>query len=246
MLGIERNINGSCSIKLNFRLYEGKFIQRLNRFLAEIDMNGQKVLAHLPNSGRMLTVLFPNCRVFLVKKESAKRKSKYTMFAVQHNDISIIVDTRFANKITRTLIENKVFTPFRRYRVVKENVLINSSRIDFLLERNGRKFYLEVKSVSYVVNGVAMFPDAPTLRGRKHLKTLMKCLKEKFEAGVLFTVQRPDAKIVKPCYEIDLEFSNLLKDAHEKGLKIFTQMLVFKPPNKVQAYISVPKFSFQP
>ena len=234
----------SLTVKLSFKLLKGKFVKRLNRFMAEIELDGEKFLAHLPNSGRMLTVLSPKCEAFVKEENSPNRKSKYTMFAVKRENIPIIVDTRFANKLTKTLIEKRLFPPLRKYRVLKENVSKNSSRIDFLLGRNGQRFYLEVKSVSYVVNEVAMFPDAPTLRGRKHVQILIKCLNEGFKAGVLFTLQRPDARIIKPCYEIDPEFSKLLETAYKRGLKIFTQTLIFQPLSNVKIEVLSPEFSF--
>ena len=234
----------SLTVKLSFKLLKGKFVKRLNRFMAEIELDGEKFLAYLPNSGRMLTVLSPKCEAFVKEENSPNRKSKYTMFAVKRENIPIIVDTRFANKLTKTLIEKRLFPPLRKYRVLKENVPKKSSRIDFLLGRNGQRFYLEVKSVSYVVNEVAMFPDAPTLRGRKHVQTLIKCLKEGFKAGVLFTLQRPDARIIKPCYEIDPEFSKLLENAYKRGLNIFTQTLIFQSLSNVKIEVLSPEFSF--
>ena len=234
----------SLTVKLSFKLLKGKFVKRLNRFMAEIELDGEKFLAHLPNSGRMLTVLSPKCEAFVKEANSPNRKSKYTMFAVKRENIPIIVDTRFANKLTKTLIEKRLFPPLRKYRVLKENVPKNSSRIDFLLGRNGQRFYLEVKSVSYVVNEVAMFPDAPTLRGRKHVQTLIKCLNEGFKAGILFTLQRPDARIIKPCYEIDPEFSKLLENAYKRGLNIFTQTLIFQSLSNVKIEVLSPEFSF--
>jgi len=234
----------STTVKLSFKLLQGKFVRRLNRFLAEIELNKEKVLAHLSNSGRMLTVLFPECEAYLQEKRSPKRKSKYTMFTIKHHNTPIIVDTRFANKITKTLIDRGLFPPLRKYRVLKENVLKDGSRLDFLLGRDGQRFYLEVKSVSYIIDGVAMFPDAPTLRGRRHVQTLMKCLKEGFKVGILFTLQRPDAEIVKPCYEIDPKFSKLLEATYKKGLNIFTQTLIFQPPSDIKIEVLKPKFSF--
>ena len=232
----------SLTVKLSFKLLKGKFIKRLNRFMAEIELDGEKFLAHLPNSGRMLTVLSPKCEAFVKEENSPNRKSKYTMFAVRRENIPIIVDTRFANKLTKTLIDKGLFPPLRKYRVLKENVSRNNSRIDFLLGRNGQRFYLEVKSVSYVINGVAMFPDAPTSRGRRHVETLIKCVEEGFDAGILFTVQRPDADKLRPCYEIDLKFSELVAKALESGVKVFTQLFIFEPIDTVKVIFSKPKF----
>lgn len=232
----------SLTVKLSFQLFRGSFIRRLNRFLVEIKLDEKKVLAHLPNSGRMLTVLSPNCEAFVRKANSSNRKSKYTMFAVRREGIPIIVDTRFATKLTKTIIDKGLFPPLRKYRVLRENVPKNNSRIDFLLGRNGQRFYLEVKSVSYVINEVAMFPDAPTKRGQKHVKALIEYKREGFSAGILFTVQRPDAKLLRPCYEIDQKFSELIGKAIKIGVKIFTQTFIFDPLDKVKVIFLKPTF----
>ncbi|RLI20727.1 hypothetical protein DRO54_05530 [Candidatus Bathyarchaeota archaeon] len=131
----------------------------------------------------------------------------------------------------------------RKYRILKENAVKDNSRIDFLLGRNGQRFYLEVKSVSYVIDKVALFPDAPTLRGRKHLEALIKCRREGFNAGILFNVQRPDAEILRPCHEIDSKFSELIKKAVENGVKVFTQTLIFHPMDTVEVIFHKPVFS---
>lgn len=232
----------TLTVKLGFKLLRGTFNRRLNRFLAEIELDNERVLAHLPNSGRMLTVLSPKCEAYVKQENASNRKTKYTMFAVKRENTPIIVDTRFANKVTKMLIDRSLFPPLRKYRVLKENILKNNSRIDFLLGRNGQRYYLEVKSVSYVVNGTAMFPDAPTLRGQKHVKALMECLKEGFNAGILFAVQRPDAERLRLCREIDPKFSELTAKAIEKGVKIFTQTLIFEPVNTVKIIFSKPEF----
>ena len=234
----------SLTVKLGFKLLKGTFNKRMNRFLAEIELNNRKVLAHLPNSGRMLTVLSPGCEAYVKTENASNRKTKYTMFAVKRENLPIIVDTRFANKVVKMLIDRSLFPPLRKYRVLKENTLKNNSRIDFLLGRNGQRFYLEVKSVSYVINGVAMFPDAPTMRGRKHIETLIKCLREGSNAGILFAVQRPDAEKLRPCHEIDPKFSQLIAKAIGEGMKIFTQTLIFEPTNTVRIVFSKPKFSY--
>ncbi|MHA1712141.1 MAG: DNA/RNA nuclease SfsA, partial [Candidatus Freyarchaeota archaeon] len=193
----------SIVMELGERLYEGIFLRRLNRFMAEVELDGRRVLAHLPNSSRMLTVLLSHAKAFVVKRERPGRKSGYTMFAIERRHVPIIVNTRFANKVTKAMIDRSLFPPLRKYRVLRQNVRVDDPLIDFLLGRNGQRLYLEVKSVSYVVNGVAMFPDAPTIRGQRHIKVLMHCVKQGFHAGILFTVQRPDATVVRPCYEID-------------------------------------------
>jgi sugar fermentation stimulation protein A len=120
---------------------------------------------------------------------------------------------------------------------------VNHSLLDLLLRNGERQFFLEIKCVTHIVEGVAMFPDAPTLRGRKHLQTLMGLVEQGFDAGILFSVQRPDAKRIRPYHEMDPLFSQLLKEATEKGVRVFTQTLTFKRPDTVEAKANSPTFS---
>jgi len=231
------------SIKILERLETGTFLRRLNRFMVEVELRGNKVLAHLPNSGRLRAVLVPRANVFLQSRRHAGRESAYDLFAVDCLGVPVIVDTRFSTLAVKMAIEEKVLPLLEDYQVVDENMKVNHARLDFLLQRGDHRFFLEVKCVTQVVDHVAMFPDAPTLRGRKHLDCLTK-LTDRFEAGLLFSVQRPDASILRPNYEIDQLFSELLQKAAKNGVKIFSLMLVFRPPDTVELRPDVPAFSF--
>jgi sugar fermentation stimulation protein A len=232
------------AINITEKLETGVFLRRLNRFMTEVELHGQKTLAHLPNSGRLVTVLIPQAKVYLQKRCRAGRKSSYDLFAVEPLGVPVIVDTRFSTLAVKAAIEKKLFKPFENYRVAGENVKVNRSRLDVLLKQDARCFFLEVKSVTHIIDGVAMFPDAPTLRGRKHLRCLMSLKEQGFDAGILFSVQRPDAKILKPNYEIDQQFSELLKKVADKNVKIFTLTSVFKPPGIIELKANIPAFSF--
>jgi len=233
-----------ASINITEKLETGIFLRRLNRFMTEVKLHGQKTLAHLPNSGRLLTVLIPQAKVYLQKRCQAERKSSYDLFAVEPSGVPIIVDTRFSTLAVKAAIEKKLFKPFQNYRVTGENVKVNQSRLDVLLKQDTRCFFLEIKYVTHIIDGVAMFPDAPTLRGRKHLQCLIKLIEQGFDTGILFSVQRPDATILKPNYEIDQQFSELLKKAADKNVKIFILMSVFKPPATIELKANIPAFSF--
>ncbi len=232
------------SINITENLETGTFLHRLNRFMTEVELHGQKTLAHLPNSGRLLTVLIPQAKVYLQKRCHAGRKSSYDLFAVERLGVPIIVDTRFSTLAVKAAIEKKLFKPFENYRVAGENVKVNQSRLDVLLKQDHQSFFLEVKSVTHVIDGVAMFPDAPTLRGSKHLRCLISLKEQGFDAGILFSVQRPDATVLKPNYEIDQQFSELLRKAVDKNVKIFTLMSVFKPSDTIELKANIPAFSF--
>lgn len=234
----------SFSIELKERLENGFFVCRLNRFMVEVKVKGKSILAHLPNSGRLATVLAPNSKVFLLRRQGEKRKSCYDLFAVKRYGLPIIVDTRFSTFAAKTAIQHEWIDGLRDYKIVSENARVNGALLDFQLSQNNEKYFLEVKSVTHVKNNVAMFPDAPTQRGRKHVKTLISLKRRELNCGILFSVQRPDAIVLKPNYKIDPEFSKLLREASEKGVEIFTFSLIFKFPNEVEVKPNLPKFSF--
>jgi sugar fermentation stimulation protein A len=158
--------------------------------------------------------------------------------------VPIIVDTRFSSVAARTSVQKGLIKSLKGYRVVKENVRANGSFLDLLLQRDEQKFFLEIKCVTHVVNGVAMFPDAPTKRGRKHVNTLMHLVEQGYDSGIFFSVQRPDAERIRPYREMDPLFERHLRKAVEKGVKVFTEMLVFKPYSMVELRADFPPFSF--
>jgi sugar fermentation stimulation protein A len=233
------------SIELKENLEVGFFRRRLNRFMVEVNVGSETVLAHLPNSGRLVTVLIPNSKVFLRRRAGEQRKSCYDLFVVETLGLPVIVDTRFSNSATKIAIQHGLINSLKGCRVIGENVRVNNALLDFQLECDSKKFFLEVKSVTHVENGVAMFPDAPTLRGRKHLNSLMHLKKLGQHCGILFSVQRPDATILKPNYKIDPKFSGLLEEAIRKGVEIFTCTSVFKEPNKIEILPNLPKLSLK-
>jgi sugar fermentation stimulation protein A len=230
-------------IKLREKLKTGVFLSRLNRFMVEAQLGNSRVLAHLPNSGRLVTVLVPEATAFLQQQSPVGRKSSYDLFAVEHSGVPIIVDTCFSTIAAQTAIKEGLFDSLRGFQVLRSNARVNNSLLDLLLRSGERKFFLEIKCVTHVVDGVAMFPDAPTQRGRKHLKTLIALTEKGIDAGLLFSVQRPDAKRIRPYHEMDPLFSQFLKEATEKGVKIFTQTLIFKRPDTVEVKADSPVFS---
>ena len=231
-------------IRLHERFERGVFLSRLNRFMVEVEVHGKTALAHLPNSGRLLTVLVPNAEVFLIRQPRTGRKSGYDLFAVQRSHVPIIVDTRFSSVAARTSVQKGLIKSLKGYRVVKENTRVNGSLLDLLLQRGKQKFFLEIKCVTHVADKVAMFPDAPTKRGRKHVNTLIRLVEQGYDSGILFSVQRPDAEKIRPYREIDPMFEQILREAVEKGVKVFTEMLVFKPSGVVELKADFPPFSF--
>ncbi|MEM1550530.1 MAG: DNA/RNA nuclease SfsA, partial [Candidatus Bathyarchaeia archaeon] len=199
-------------IPINFELIQGKFIRRLNRFMALAEVEGKQIHAHLPNSGRLATTLHPGVKLYLRRvKSTSSRKSAYSILAANHNNnIPVIVDAQFSNYLVRGAIEEELINGLVGYRIIRENIRPGDSnvRLDFLLVDDGNSLYLEVKSVTHVVDGFALFPDAPTLRGKRQLLEMLKLLKDGFEAGLMFSVQRPDATYIKPNCDVDPGFAN--------------------------------------
>lgn len=233
------------SIKLKEKLETGVFVCRLNRFMVKVKVRGETVLSHLPNSGRLVTVLAPDSKVFLRRRMGEKRKSCYDLFIVERFGLPIIVDTRFSTFAAKTTIEHGWIGALRGYKVTSENVRVNGALLDFQLSHNHEKYFLEVKCATHVENDVAMFPDAPTQRGRKHVKSLMNLKRRGQNCGILFSVQRPDATVLKPNYKIDPKFSELLREAFKEGVEIFTISLVFRVPDEIEVKPNLPNFSFK-
>ncbi|WKY47240.1 DNA/RNA nuclease SfsA [Eubacteriaceae bacterium ES3] len=199
----------------NQPLVEGVFISRLNRFLAEVLIDGQNNEVHVPNTGRMRELLLPGAGIILSYNPSVKRKTDYTLLAVSYRGIWVSVDSGLANSLAEDYLQERTdITDVRR------EVVYKNSRFDFFCQKNEKPCYYEVKSVNLVVDGIAKFPDAPTKRGSKHLLELMDANKNGFLAGVLFFVMRSDAKAFSPNVETDSEFSRLLGQCHSLGLEL--------------------------
>lgn len=238
----------ALTVGLDFNPVKGRFLQRINRFKVLVEIDGEEFYAHLPNSGRLITALRYGARAYLKRVEDGfSGKNPYRLFAVQPGGIPIIVDAHFSNIIAKIAVEHDLIDDLAGYRVYKENFRLDEhvgTRLDLMLKRGLDKFYVEVKSVTHVVNGAALFPDAPTLRGRRHVKRLTELARCGFKCGIIFSVQRPDAIIMKPNAEIDRQFAELLREAVDKGIKIFTLNSTFQPPRNVRIEPNKPIFIF--
>lgn len=199
----------------NQPLLPGLFKKRLNRFLAEVLIDGQKHGVHVPNTGRMRELLLTDAKVLVSYNPAPERKTDYTLRAVMHKGVWVSVDSGLANKIAAQYLGQRPDITELQAEVTYKN-----SRFDFYARKNGNAIYYEVKSVNLLLDGIAKFPDAPTKRGAKHLLELMDAYENGFGAGVLFFVMRADAKAFSPNWDTDSEFSRLLGQCHSLGLEI--------------------------
>ncbi len=198
---------------------EALFLERLNRFLASVILNDRVINCFLPNPGRLRELLTPRAKMLLMPHEEPGRKTNFDSAAIYHDDILVSIDSRVPNKLIHEALTNGELEAFSGYRDVRAEYVYGDSRFDFLLTSPGRCL-LEVKSCTLVRDGVALFPDAPTERGRRHMEHLIEAKKEGFRSCVIFVVQRSDAKRFSPNREMDEAFSNALERARDSGVEI--------------------------
>lgn len=196
----------------------GKFVKRLNRFVAKVEVAGEEVLAHVPNSGRMKELLFPGNQVIIEDQAREGRKTPYDLIMVDYDGFLVSIDSRLPNYLVEETINQGKLTGFEGLRVERREVIFGESRLDIKLTGEGEGF-AEVKSVTLVNDGIAMFPDAPTSRGARHLRELIKAHQEGYLAYVIFLVQRNDATAFTPNDPTDPEFGATLRDAVANGVK---------------------------
>jgi sugar fermentation stimulation protein A len=202
-------------------LVEGVFIERLNRFAALVDINGKQEMIHVANSGRMRELFVPGYRVLLKYRPGGHRKTKYDLALVDIGAGLASADARLPNALVREALDAGRLPQFAAYPQVRPESTFGESRLDFLLEGPEGKYYVETKSVTLVVDGVGLFPDAPTSRGVKHLKSLEQALAEGHRAAAIFVIQRGDAQSFSTSDDSDPEFAVALRHAMAAGVETF-------------------------
>lgn len=204
-------------------LIPGKLIKRYKRFLADVELdNGDIVTAHCPNSGRMTTCVGSDWPVLLSLHDSPHRKLKYTLEMTNNGQTWIVVNTNRANDLAYEAICNGVIKSVNYPTILREKKYGKNSRIDILAQSPSETCYIEVKSVTLInTNGQYAFPDAPTERGRKHLKELSDMVKQGHRAILLFVIMREDGTDFTPAKDIDPEYSHLLAESIKSGVECY-------------------------
>lgn len=201
-------------------LVAGRFEQRVNRFRVTVTADGHSVDAHLPNSGRLRELLTPGRPCWLDPRNSPGRKTDYDLKLVEYGDALVSVDARLPNPLFAEALEQGRLDPFRAYQEFDREVSLGRSRLDFRLMRPGGILWVETKSVTLVEEGVALFPDAPTARGTRHVEELTRVVSEGARAAIVFIVQRPDARRFTPHDGADPLFGRALRRAAEAGVAV--------------------------
>ena len=207
-------------MRLPHPLIPGTLIRRYQRFLADVQLpDGEVVTAHCPNSGSMRGCNAPGSRVLLSESPNPNRKLRYTWELVEADGRWVGINTGLPNKLVREAIENGTISELQGYEVIRPEVPYGDhSRIDLLLEGKMGRCWVEVKNVTLVEDGVALFPDAVTTRGQKHLRELMAVANNGERGVIFFVVQHGGGNAVAPADVIDPEYGRLLLLAVAKGV----------------------------
>jgi len=209
-------------LKWSEPLIEATILKRYKRFLADVDLNGQIITAHVPNTGSMQSCWEPNWKCALTLSKNPTRKLPYTLELTHNGETWIGVNTGNANKLAKIWLTQGLLPELAGYTTVVPEKKIGQSRIDFYLEDHPSHppCYVEVKNVTLKLNGEAQFPDSVTERGQKHLKELIEIKKSGLRAAMLFIVQREDVQKFRPAVSFDPQYATLLQEAKNLGVEI--------------------------
>ncbi len=199
-------------------VYEATFLERPNRFISYVNLDGEKTVCHVKNTGRCKELLTPGARVLIQHSDNPARKTAYDLIAVYKGDILINMDAAAPNSVVGEWLMAGGLGEVPTY--LKAEKTWGASRFDFYAEFGGRKMFLEVKGVTLEDGGVARFPDAPTERGVKHLRELAACLQEGYEAAVVFVIQMKGVHLFTPNWATHAAFGTALQEAAAAGVKV--------------------------
>lgn len=212
------------------KLIHGKLIKRYKRFLADVELDdGTEVVAHCTNSGTMKSCLETGAEVYLTPVNDPKRKTKFTWEMIRINGDWIGINTGNPNILAYEAIKKNEIPGLTDYTSVTREVKYGDSRFDVFAENEHEKCFVEVKNVTLKEGKYALFPDAVTTRGQKHLKTLMQVKADGMRAVMLYIVQRTDVEVFAPAKEIDPDYAAALKEAMENGVEVIVMQAKIKP-----------------
>ncbi len=197
---------------------KGIFLSRPNRFIAKVLVDGEEETVHVKNTGRCRELLTDKAEVFLSLSSNPERKTKYDLISVIKGNKLINMDSQIPNDVAGEWLKKGNF--FSENAVIKREVTYGKSRFDFYIEDNGEKIFLEVKGVTLENEGVAMFPDAPTERGVKHINELVSAVENGYKGYILFVIQMEEVHLFKPNDITHKAFGDALRNAEKSGVEI--------------------------
>ena len=209
------------------------FLDRPNRFIAQIQLSGRDVRCHVKNTGRCRELLIPGAEVYVQHREQRERKTAYDLIAVRKGERLINLDSTAANHVFHEFLASGGLG-FRAERIHPEYTH-GDSRFDFYFEHKGRPCLAEVKGVTLEENGIARFPDAPTLRGLKHINGLRRCVRDGLEAYLVFVIQMESVLSFEANRDTQPAFAEALREAAEDGVQVLAFACRLTPESLVLA-----------
>lgn len=208
---------------MNYKnIVQGTFTARPNRFIAKVLVNGKEETVHVKNTGRCKELLVPGSTVYLEKSDNPQRKTAYDLVAVrkitENGEILINMDSQIPNACCAEFLPSSGL--FSGEAEIKREVKFGNSRFDIFVSDNNKKTFIEVKGVTLEKDGLALFPDAPTERGVKHINELMSAVSEGFEAYIIFIIQMTGVHGFSPNRVMQPDFADALLRAEKAGVKI--------------------------
>lgn len=195
-----------------------KFIERPNRFIARVELDGKEETVHVKNTGRCREILVPGTKVYLENSNNPDRKTAYDLVSAEKGDRIINIDSQLPNYLVEEWLHNQELIKDISY--IKREKTYGKSRFDFYIEAGDRKIFMEVKGVTLENDNVVSFPDAPTERGVKHLNELLEAKKEGYDTYVFFVIQMNDVDYFTPAEDKHKEFADTLKFVSSNGVGV--------------------------
>ena len=209
------------------KMHRATFLSRPNRFVANCLLDGQEVVAHVKNTGRCKELLVPGTDVWLQHMPGENRKTAWDLISVRKGERIINMDAVAPNHAFEEFVRAGRFGG--EWNVIRRECTHGDSRFDFYLEAGERKAFVEVKGVTLETDGVVRFPDAPTERGIKHLRGLMRCVEEGFEAYAVFVIQMDGVRYFAPNVATHAAFGNALQEAARAGVHVLAYDCLVTP-----------------
>jgi sugar fermentation stimulation protein A len=222
------------TLKLDFPLQEGTFLERPNRFAAWVEVNGSPAMVHVPNSGRMRELFQRGNRVLLTSKAKPGRKTDFDMSLVDLGHTLVSSDSRLPSALVYEAFVKRQLGQFSQYTWARREVTFSHSRLDMVMG-NGGLCYIEMKSVTLVEDGIGLFPDSPTSRGVRHMDALATAKAQGHRAAVIFVVQREDVHAFSPNDAADPLFGGALREAQAAGVEVYAYRCRVSPEEVVLA-----------
>ncbi len=210
-------------------IVEGIFVNRPNRFIANVLIDGNLEKAHVKNTGRCKEILKEGIKVYLEKSNNPNRKTKYSLISAHKGNLLINIDSQVPNNVVANAISSNQVRELQNVDFLKREVSYGNSRFDIYYEKGDDKGFVEVKGVTLEVDGLSMFPDAPTKRGTKHVLELIKTVKEGYKSYIFFLIQIEGIGFFTPNEIMDKDFTKALLLAKKEGVNMLAYNSIITP-----------------